>query len=300
MTPDSAAQMDQYGVIGHPISHSLSPWIHGQFATQTGQRLNYQRLDVAPPDLVTFLNNTPLAGLNVTLPHKQGVFEWVDQTTERARTAGAVNTVRWLDDGRSVGDNTDGAGLIADLTGRLKLPLENARILLLGAGGAARGIAGPLMGQALAELVIVNRTQARASQLAELVGAKAARWDDLAGLGAFDGIIHCTAAGHQAMPELPASLLSEDSWCYDLSYGKAAQPFLAWAGHNGGAAYDGLGMLVEQAALSFTIWRNVEVATEPVLQQLRLNQENAVANEKTKEMAKEVVGNVTSPSASKP
>ncbi|MFK7954884.1 MAG: shikimate dehydrogenase [Lysobacterales bacterium] len=271
--------MDHYAVIGHPISHSLSPWIHAQFAIQTQQQLDYASLDITPTELPEFLDKTPLAGLNVTLPHKQAVFQWVDQATDRARVAGATNTVFWDDQGRSIGDNTDGAGLIADLTNRLRLPIENGRVLLLGAGGAARGVAGPLMDQALADLVIVNRTQSRADLLAERVGARAERWEDLARLGPFDGIIHSTAAGHQEMPDLPISLLSERTWCYDLSYGSAAQPFLTWADHNGSVGYDGLGMLVEQAALSFTIWRNIEVATEPVLKRLRQKQLAALAEQ---------------------
>lgn len=261
--------MDQYGVIGQPISHSLSPFIHQQFARQTGQNLSYGALEVSPEQLPAFLADTELKGINVTLPHKQAVFELMHEVSQRATLAGAVNTISRDSKGRLSGDNTDGAGLIADLSRRLQLPLAGQRLLLLGAGGAARGIAGPLMDQGPAELMIVNRTVSRAQALAELTGASAGGWCSLDQLQPFDGIIHSTAAGHQKMPDLPMSLAGSDTWCYDLSYGSAAAPFINWAQENRCRSFDGLGMLVEQAALSFMIWRRVEVDTAPVLSDLR-------------------------------
>lgn len=258
---------DRYGVIGQPIGHSLSPRIHRAFAAQTAQDLSYDALEVSPEELAPFLEQTDLLGFNVTLPHKQRVFELLGSVSERAARAAAVNTVSRAADGTLSGDNTDGAGFLNDVRG--KVPLEDRRVLLLGAGGAARGIAAPLKEAGVEELVIANRTHDKALALAGSVGATALPWENLAQTGPFDGIVHCTAAGHEQMPDLPICLVDESSWCYDLSYGPAARPFLAWARAQGCLALDGLGMLVEQAALSFAIWRGVQPKTLPILAELR-------------------------------
>ncbi len=259
--------IDRYGVIGQPISHSLSPRIHRRFAEQTDQRLSYEALEIAPEDLPTFFSSTQLAGFNVTLPHKQRVFDLLAVVSDRAAAAGAVNTVYRHEAGQLCGDNTDGAGFIEDVAGRL--PLAGRRILLLGAGGAAQGIVAPVRDAGVSELVIANRTYDKAVRLAEKVGASAIRWEELATAKPFDGVIHSTAAGHKQMPDLPICLVKDGSWCYDLSYGPAARPFLAWGEAQGCQVQDGLGMLVEQAALSFAIWRGVRPKTAPVLAELR-------------------------------
>ncbi|MEM6573405.1 MAG: shikimate dehydrogenase [Pseudomonadota bacterium] len=259
--------MDSYGVIGQPISHSLSPSIHRRFAEQTHQQLSYDALEVAPADVPSFIADTGLAGFNVTLPHKQRVFDLLTDVSDRAAAAGAVNTVSRDQDGRLSGDNTDGAGFIKDIDGHF--PLAGRRVLLLGAGGAAQGIVTPVCDAGVGELVIANRTYDRARRLAGKVGGSAVRWEELAKAEPFDGVIHSTAAGHQQMPDLPICLVRKDSWCYDLSYGSAARPFLAWGQAQGCRVRDGLGMLVEQAALSFAIWRGVQPKTAPVLAELR-------------------------------
>ncbi|MEM7703987.1 MAG: shikimate dehydrogenase [Pseudomonadota bacterium] len=259
--------MDSYGVIGQPISHSLSPSIHRRFAEQTHQQLSYDALEVAPADLASFVTDTALAGFNVTLPHKQRVFDLLTDVSDRAAAAGAVNTVFRSEDGRLSGDNTDGGGFIKDIDGHFSL--AGQRVLLLGAGGAAQGIVTPVMDAGVSNLVIANRTYEKAKRLAEKSGASALHWEELASAEPFDGVIHSTAAGHQQMPNLPICLVREGSWCYDLSYGSAARPFLAWGQARGCQVRDGLGMLVEQAALSFAIWRGVQPKTAPVLAELR-------------------------------
>ncbi len=267
---------DRYAVIGHPIAHSKSPIIHKLFAEQTGQNIEYEAMDVAPEELEARIREFVDAGghgLNVTLPLKQDVLPLLDELTERAKLAGAVNTITYGDDGKLSGDNTDGVGLIADLRTNLRLELENATILILGAGGATRGIVLPLLEEKPAKLVIANRTVERAETLAEdFRGSgtlQASNFDDLAEHD-FDLVINATSAGiHGELPPFPESIIGADTVCYDLSYSMRETPFISWAkGLGCKRAYQGWGMLVEQAAESFTIWRGVRPNTQDVLSRL--------------------------------
>jgi shikimate dehydrogenase len=267
---------DRYGVIGHPISHSKSPVIHRLFAAQTGEDISYEAFDVLPEhlemQLKTFAGNG-IRGLNVTVPHKEKIAQLVDQLTDRAHLAGAVNTVIIATDGRLDGDNTDGVGLLADLTGNLGVTLKDSRILVLGAGGATRGIVPALLGSGPRDLRIANRSLDRARELAERFGklGKLApcRFEELGGQR-FDLIINATSAGLQGeTPPFPESILNPDAVCYDLSYAMTDTPFVAWARRHGvKQAHQGWGMLVEQAAEAFFIWRGVRPATKPVREKL--------------------------------
>ncbi len=263
---------DRYGVIGHPIGHSKSPIIHRLFAAQTGEDLSYEAFDVAPEALESRLRAFAaegLRGLNVTVPHKEQVARLVDQLTDRAHLAGAVNTVTIAVDGRLDGDNTDGVGLLTDLTKNLDVRLADACVLVLGAGGATRGIVPALLGSGPHDLVVANRTLERARALAshfERLGSIAAcRFDELAGRR-FDLVINATSAGLQgSVPPFPAAMLTPETVCYDLSYAMADTPFVAWArSHGVQHAHQGWGMLVEQAAEAFFIWRGVRPDTTPV------------------------------------
>ncbi|MCC7256942.1 MAG: shikimate dehydrogenase [Gammaproteobacteria bacterium] len=266
------AVTDRYGVIGHPIGHSKSPVIHRLFAAQTGEDLSYEAFDVPPEALEARLSAfvaEGLRGLNVTVPHKEAIARLVDQLTDRAHLAGAVNTVTIAVDGRLDGDNTDGVGLLTDLTANLGIELAQARVLVLGAGGATRGIVPALLGSGPRELVVANRTVERARELAgrfERLGDVAAcRFDELAGRH-FDLVLNATSAGLQGeVPPFPASMLTPDTVCYDLSYAMTDTPFVAWARtHGAGHVHQGWGMLVEQAAEAFFIWRGVRPDTRPV------------------------------------
>jgi len=263
---------DRYGVIGHPIAHSKSPVIHRQFAEQTRQELTYEAFDIAPDALTGELNtliDAGVKGLNVTVPHKNAIADLVDELTERAQLAGAVNTISIDRDGGMKGDNTDGTGLVRDLTENLRIGLADQRLLVLGAGGATRGIVPPLLAAGPARLQIANRTVAKADALAEqftdLGDVAACRFDELGGLQ-FDLIINATSAGLSGdVPPFPASIIDADVICYDLSYSMGDTPFCAWArAHGAGEAHQGWGMLVEQAAESFLIWRGVRPDTAPV------------------------------------
>lgn len=274
-----------YAVFGHPVAHSLSPRIHAAFARQAGIGLRYEAIDAsldAFPDALAAFAAAGGAGANVTLPLKEAAFALSATTTERARRAGAVNTLARGDDGRWHGDNTDGAGLVRDLTERRRLDLRQRRTLLIGAGGAARGIAPSLLDAGVGELFIVNRTPERADALADTLGQPGrvhARYlSDLPSLGDFGLLINATSAargGH--LPQLPMSLLSARCTAVDLSYGEAAIPFLAWArAHGAHEAVDGLGMLVEQAAESFALWHGVRPQTDDVYAELRGRQATLV------------------------
>ena len=268
--------MDLYAVIGQPIAHSRSPLIHTAFAAQTGQTLRYEAIEIAPEALAARLqqlHEQGYRGLNVTLPHKLAAMALCATLSERAQLAGAVNTLSRSEAGWA-GDNTDGAGFIADLTRGQGLAVAGRRVLLLGAGGAARGILKPLLEQRPAELVLSNRNPWKPEELAEQFKAHGAiRPCTHAALKGdrFDLVINATSAGHQGlMPRLPGALLAQGAACYDLSYGAAHAPFRAWAQAQGAATVaDGLGMLVEQAAAAFALWRVVRPQTAPVLQQLR-------------------------------
>ena len=262
-----------YAVFGHPVAHSLSPRIHAAFARQTGIALEYTAIDAAPAEFATALDAFAAGGgtgANVTLPLKEAAYALCRSSSERARRAGAVNTLTRDDNGGWRGDNTDGIGLVRDLTGRHGLDLRARRTLLIGAGGAARGVAPALLDAGIGELVIVNRTPERADALADALaepGRVHPRYlGDVAALGEFDLIVNATSAARGgALPALPRSLVGRRTAAVDLSYGEAAIPFLAWARATGcHDAVDGLGMLVEQAAESFAIWHGVRPETDAV------------------------------------
>lgn len=267
---------DRYAVIGHPIAHSLSPRIHALFAQQTRQQLRYEALDVTPeqlrPSVQAFFASGG-RGLNVTIPHKQAVMGLVERLSGRAERAGAVNTICVERDQQLYGDNTDGFGLVRDLTHNLQLSLDQRHVLLLGAGGAARGVIGPLLAETPREIVIANRTPERARDLArswlESGSVRAVALEEL-DASLFDLIVNATPA--TAQPPLPPSRgkLGAAVTCYDMAYGSGESAFLRWARESGAARrHDGLGMLVEQAAESFLLWRGVPPETAPVLAALR-------------------------------
>jgi shikimate dehydrogenase len=267
---------DQYAVIGNPIEHSKSPLIHAAFARQTGQDLEYGRLlgdlERVEDDFDRFFRSGG-RGLNVTVPFKERAFHYADSLSERAASAGAVNTLIAGDDGVR-GDNTDGVGLVRDLACNHGFDLRGARILLLGAGGAVKGVLRPLLDAAPASLVIANRTASKAIALAQSVAAEAnvrgCGFDDLAGRR-FDLVVNGTAAGLDAqVPAIPDDCLAEGGCTYDMLYASEPTLFVQWGRAHGAArALDGLGMLVEQAAESFHLWRGVMPDTAPVIQALR-------------------------------
>ncbi len=273
-----ATSLDHYAVVGHPISHSLSPQIHRQFAEQTKQALDYSAIELPEDgfrDGVRDLQQRGFRGLNVTLPFKREAWELCDRLSERARDAGAVNTLIFDDSGAVAGDNTDGIGLVRDLTTNLQLSLEARRILILGAGGAVRGVLGPLLEQSPRSITLANRTLAKAETMAvdfadhgRIEVRAFAELDD----APFDLIVNGTAAGIQGeVPPLPGTAIGSESVCYDMMYNvKRHTAFVDWALAQGAAqAHDGLGMLVEQAAAAFTLWRQVSPETTAVIHQLR-------------------------------
>jgi len=271
---------DHYAVVGNPITHSLSPRIHTLFAAQTGQDMVYTAL-LAPLDgfaaTVAQFAASGGRGLNVTLPFKQQAFQLGTRISERARAAGAANTLSFSGDEISV-DNTDGAGLVRDLVVNLGCTIKGKRILLLGAGGAARGVARPLCLEGPLHLLIANRTANRATQLAtELAAESSSAGLAMAGCGlsqlggqVFDLIINATSAGlSDSALDLPTGLFAPGSVAYDMVYGRET-PFLRQARLGGASVVaDGLGMLVEQAAESFLLWRGCRPDSAPVLRQLR-------------------------------
>ncbi|MGL4984195.1 MAG: shikimate dehydrogenase [Plesiomonas sp.] len=270
--------MDRYAVIGHPISHSKSPIIHQQFAKQTQQKMEYSPLLGPLEDIDDYLTQFFLQGgkgCNVTVPFKEAAFSFAQTLTARAALAGAVNTLKITEQGVITGDNTDGAGLVDDLQ-RLHFPLHNARILLLGAGGAARGALHPLLEHNPQSLTIANRTYSRAQALQQLCQqagfqhVHAAHYHDL-NRNEFDLIINATASGLKGdTPPLASELISEKTACYDMFYAPTLTPFLIWAKAQGARQYaDGLGMLVAQAAHAFMYWRGVMPQKTPVIQYLQ-------------------------------
>jgi len=272
----SADQPELYGVVGHPVAHSRSPLIQRRFAEQIGQQIEFELIDAAPGHFVEAVRSFRQRGgrgLNVTLPYKVDACDYADRLTERARLAAAVNTLAWPEDGPVLGDNTDGAGLVADLRMNLDVALEGRRILLMGAGGAARGTLAPLAAAGPSEIVVANRTVSRAATLAEQFRGVV----PIAGVGyqaidgAFDVIINATSASlDQTVPPLPDSVIGANTFCYDMMYQAGPTAFLAWAtAHGAGAIADGTGMLVEQAAESFQLWRGVRPDTAPVLVEIR-------------------------------
>ena len=270
--------MGLYAVFGHPVSHSLSPRIHAAFGRQLGISLDYTTIEATPDAFPQALDAFVTAGgkgANVTLPLKEAAFALCASTSERAQRAGAVNTLI-RNDGQWHGDNTDGIGLVRDLTGRLSLDLRGRRALLLGAGGSARGVAPALLDAGVSELIIVNRTAERADALADALGdperAHSRYWDDAGAEGDYALIVNATSASRDGTTEftLPFQLANSRTLAVDLNYGEAAIPFLAWArAANCRDVVDGLGMLVEQAAASFELWHGMRPDTAPVYAALR-------------------------------
>jgi shikimate dehydrogenase len=265
---------DHYCVIGNPITHSKSPAIHAAFALQTGHTLVYERC-LAPLDgfaaTVAALVAAGCKGANVTVPFKLEAAALATGLSARAQAAGAVNTFSFAN-GAIAGDNTDGAGLVADIVRNAGFSIGARRVLLLGAGGAARGVILPLLGEHPAELVIANRTVATAEALVARFGGQGAMAACAYGEldGPFDLIVNATSASlADAMPPLPAGVFSTNTLALDMMYGNKPTPFLAFAASRGAAARDGLGMLVEQAAEAFALWRGVRPDTAPILEHMR-------------------------------
>ena len=263
---------DRYAVIGHPVAHSKSPWIHAEFARQTRQDLEYLRIE-APLDgferVVDEFRAAGGRGANVTLPFKALAFRYCGSAlSERARVAEAANTLLF-DAAGARGDNTDGVGLLRDLTLNLGCAPAGRRVLLIGAGGAAQGVLAPLLEAAPRRLVLANRTADKACALARRFGAAAGGGFEDIGGEQFDLVINATSAGLAGeAPPLAAAAFAPGAFAYDMVYGRDT-PFLALARSAGAATSDGLGMLVEQAAESFLLWRGVRPETAPVLAALR-------------------------------
>jgi shikimate dehydrogenase len=279
----TAALPERYALLGNPVAHSRSPFIHAEFARQTAQHLEYGRvlcpLDGFEASLRAYAQSHEAGkgaarGCNVTLPFKLRAAELASSLTPRATLAQAANTLRF-DAGGWFGDNTDGIGLVRDVEQHAALPIAGLRVLLIGAGGAAAGVLGPLLQARPREVVVANRTRDRAAGLVHrhAAAAGAARLTDagLADCGeGYDLVINSSASSvHGVESPVPAAVLRRDGLAVDLMYGAPAEPFLAWARSHGARARDGLGMLVEQAAESVFVWRGVRPDTAPVLQALR-------------------------------
>ena len=271
------AAPDSYGVVGHPVSHSLSPFIHGMFARETGQAMSYRPYDVSADELAGFVTrffDRGGRGLNVTVPHKIAAVAAATELTPRATHAAALNTLALRDDGTVLGDNTDGVGLVRDLCDNQGLVITNRRLLIIGAGGATRGVLAPLLGLSPTLVVIANRTPDRSAALAaafaDLGVTQGVGFGDV-GSEPFDLIINATSASLSGdMPPVPVSAIGRATVCYDLAYGRAATAFVDWANAHGCAhAVQGWGMLVEQAAEAFRLWRGVRPATGTVLMALK-------------------------------
>jgi shikimate dehydrogenase len=269
---------DHYAVIGNPVEHSLSPAIHAEFARATGQDIAYTKI-LAPLDgfeaaARKFFKDGG-KGLNVTLPFKHAAWDFVNSHAGHALDAEAVNTIK-PEAGKLAGHNTDGPGLVADLEQNLRFPIRGKRVLLMGAGGATWGVMHPILDRKPARIVVANRTLEKANELVahfqhdarDAGGLSAKPYDQLAD-SQFDIVINATSAGlKNEMPPLPAEVFAPGALAYDMVYGKVT-PFLKFAGAHGAQTSDGLGMLVEQAAESFLIWRGVRPATKPVIDLLR-------------------------------
>jgi len=268
--------MDQYRVFGNPIKQSRSPAIHQSFAQQTQQQLNYQSEYVEIDDFEKTISDfveSGAKGANITLPFKERAMELCDQLTDRAKLAGAVNTLTFIE-GQIFGDNTDGEGLVKDLLNN-NINLKNSRILILGAGGAAKGVILPLLAHEPEKIVIANRTVSKAEDLITKFNhdkLTATGFNDL-DEGEFTLIVNATSASLSGtFPAIPKALVA-NAYCYDMVYGNDLTPFLLWAKENGAKkVIDGLGMLVGQAAESFRVWRNVLPEIAPVLEKLRVEE----------------------------
>jgi len=275
--PFDFEKRDRYAVMGNPVSHSKSPRIHALFAQQFKHQIEYTAIQVDPGGFAQAVDQFKAAGgkgLNVTVPFKQEAYWLAENRSERANIAQAVNTLRFEGDGRLFGDNTDGAGLVYDLERNLQVPVRDKRILILGAGGAVRGVLQPLLHKNPQLIVIANRTVSKArdlaSEFAQLGKIEACGFDELKGKH-FDLVINGTAASLKGeVPPLPDNLFAKHALAYDMMYGEKSRPFLTWAElHGAERTADGLGMLVEQAAESYFIWRGVRPETRSVIEKLR-------------------------------
>jgi shikimate dehydrogenase len=273
-----AIMTDKYAVIGNPIAHSKSPLIHRKFASQTGQDLSYEKIlgdmECFSCDAKDFFDAGG-KGLNVTVPFKEQAWRMADELSPRANSAGAVNTLILKENREILGENTDGVGMVRDLQKNHGFELPGVRVLLLGAGGASRGVVRPLLEQKISELVIANRTASRAVEMAvqlqPLGPVSGCGLDELADIPAFDLIINGTAAGLSGeVPDISVTCLGQNTWVYDMMYASEPTAFVKWGMANGAfKALDGLGMLVEQAAESFYLWRGVRPETKTVIEELR-------------------------------
>lgn len=269
----------RYAVIGHPVAHSQSPFIHAAFAVQTGEAITYDRIDCGldgfEPSVRDFAQQGA-GGCNITVPFKFSAAGLAARVTDRARLAGAANILRFDPDGW-LADNTDGSGLLRDIEHNAAWPVAGRRVLLVGAGGAAAGVLGPLLNARPQQVVVVNRSPDKASALVDRHAALAAHQGvhlSAAPIGhpgtAFEVVVNATASSLQAASlPIPSSVLGRDSLAIDLMYGAAAQGFIDWAEAHGAQGRDGLGMLVEQAADAFEVWRGLRPDSGPVLRALR-------------------------------
>lgn len=267
---------DHYAVIGNPIGHSKSPLIHTEFAKQIGQDLDYIAREIPLNGLMIGLNQLQqqgFKGINITVPFKEQAWKIVKNKSGHAERSGAVNTLIFKPDGLLYGANTDGIGLCRDLINNQQIEIKNKRILLLGAGGAARGVIEPLLNYQPSQLVIANRTTSKANDLVELFSdfgnIQGGGFDDLT--DSFDLIINATSASLQGrVPPLSDTILADNGCCYDMMYSDMDTPFITWAKQHGAVkAIDGLGMLVEQAAEAFYIWRDIKPNTQAIIKLLR-------------------------------
>ncbi len=274
---------DRYAVMGNPINHSKSPQIHTAFALETGQKIEYTAIHVDVGGFAQAVSHFQAhggKGLNVTVPFKLDAWKLADSLTERAKRAGAVNTLILGKDGEISGDNTDGIGLVNDIIEHLGWIITHKKVLILGAGGASRGVVGPILDKKPQALYIANRTASKAHELVNLFSdvkdiesIRGGGYDSLIGQ-TFDLVINATAASLQGeVPPLPDDLLMAEACCYDMMY--AAQPtaFMLWAkAHDAAQISDGLGMLVGQAAESFHIWRGIRPSVSPVIESIKKSQ----------------------------
>jgi shikimate dehydrogenase len=267
----------RYAVMGNPVAHSKSPEIHQQFARQFGHRIEYLAIQVDPGGFrqaVEQFRASGGGGLNVTVPFKIDAYRLADSMSDRAKSAGAVNTLKFEADGKIFGDNTDGIGLVHDIELNLGIPLKDKQVLILGAGGAVRGVLGPILKHRPARVAIANRTAARAREVAGAFGDQGAidvcTFDNLRGKH-FDIVINGTSSSLQnELPPLPETLFARGALAYDMMYGERPTPFMEWsARHDAARVADGLGMLVEQAAESYFVWRGARPETKPVIAALR-------------------------------
>jgi shikimate dehydrogenase len=273
----STIQLEKYAVYGSPIKHSKSPLIHQWFATQTGQNISYDAIEVTAPNFVNAVDRFFAdggKGLNCTVPLKELAWNYAENKSERAKYSKAVNTLILQEDGTVYGDNTDGIGLVRDLTNNQAICLDEKRILILGAGGASRGILEPLLEQSPGSIIIANRTVSKALELAnEFVKKGIVSGCGYADLNdkKFDLILNATSASLTGqLPPLPGSILEKNGICYDLAYGNEPTAFVRWGFERKAAkSLDGLGMLVEQAAEAFYLWRGVRPDTGPVIRELK-------------------------------